>query len=178
MMSSGMIRVGVITVSDKAWQGKRKDLSGALIKERLEAIEARVVAQAIVPDERKDIEEELKQMADKLKVDLIFTTGGTGLSPRDVTPEATAAVTHREVPGLSEVIRLRGRDATPFAVLSRARAGIRGRTLIINLPGSPRGVEESLQAILAVIPHGIEILRGDGGECAQNSCQKESRPSM
>ncbi|NOX96686.1 MAG: molybdopterin adenylyltransferase [Nitrospirae bacterium] len=171
-----MIQVGIITISDKAWQGKRKDRSGELIKELLEKIESRVVVCEVVPDERKCIEEKLKKMADELEVDLILTTGGTGLSPRDVTPEATLAVIQREVPGLTELIRSQGRKSTPYAVLSRARAGIRDRTLIINLPGSPRGVKESLEAILDVIPHGIEILRGEKGECAQNSCQKESRP--
>ena len=161
-----MIRVGIITISDKVWQGKREDRSGELIKELMCATDARVIGHEVVPDERECIEEKLKAMADKLNVDLILTTGGTGLSPRDVTPEATAAVIHREVPGLSETIRSQGKESTPFAILSRGKAGIRNKTLIINLPGSPRGVEESLQAILAVLPHGIEILRGERGECA------------
>ncbi len=178
-MGPEMIKVGIITVSDKSWQGKRKDRSGELIKELVGGMDAQVIEHEVVPDERNYIEETLKMMADDLKVDLILTTGGTGLGPRDVTPEATAAVIHREVPGLAEAIRSRGRESTPFAILSRARAGIRDRTLIINLPGSPQGVKESLEAILAVIPHGIEILRGEGGECAQESQgQKESRPML
>ncbi len=114
-----MIKVGIITVSDKSWQGKRKDRSGELIAELLGGIEAQVIEHEVVPDEREYIEETLKMMADNLKVDLILTTGGTGLAPRDVTPEATAAVIHREVPGLAEAIRSRGRESTPFAILSR-----------------------------------------------------------
>lgn len=172
-----MIRVGIITVSDKTWQGKREDRSGELIKELIREISPRVIKHEVVPDERKDIEEKLKLMADELKVDLILTTGGTGLSPRDVTPEATTAVIDREVPGIAETMRLEGRKATPFAILSRARVGARNKTLIINLPGSPGGVKQSLEAILAVIPHALEIIRGEGGECALHiHNQKESRP--
>jgi len=162
-----MIRVGVVTISDKSWQGKREDKSGELIKELMGKVEAQIIKHDVVPDERECIEEKLKMMSDELKVDLILTTGGTGLAPRDVTPEATAAVIDREVPGITEAMRAQGRQATPFAILSRAVAGARNKTLIINLPGSPNGVKQSLEAILAVIPHAIEILRRDGGECAQ-----------
>lgn len=166
-----MIRVGIITVSDKTWQGKREDTSGELIKELIGGIDARVIKHEVVPDERKHIKEKLKMMADELEADLILTTGGTGLAPRDVTPEATMAVIDKEVPGIVETMRLQGRKATPFAILSRAMAGARNKTLIINLPGSPSGVKQSLEAILAVIPHAIEILRGEGGECAlQRPC--------
>ncbi len=161
-----MIKVGIITVSDRVSAGKREDRSGKLIKELMGQIDAQVVKQEIVPDERKEIEQKLKELSDTLKVDLILTTGGTGLSPRDNTPEATASVIDKEVPGIAEVMRLRGLDFTPFAILSRAKSGIRAKTLIINLPGSPDGVKQSLQAILPAIPHAVEVLRGQAGECA------------
>lgn len=158
------IRVGVLTTSDLGAQGQREDVSGATIKEIVaERLGAEVVEYEIVPDEQEVIETMLVEWADVSGVDLILTTGGTGFSPRDVTPEATQAVIERPVPGLTEAMRNQGLQSTPHAMLSRAVAGIRGKTLIVNLPGSPKAVREGLEVILPAIPHAIEILRGDAG---------------
>jgi len=162
-----MIRVGVLTASDKGFAGERTDESGKVIIAMIEQIDARIVGYSIVPDERRDISEYLKNLADELKADLILTTGGTGFSPRDITPEATLDVIDRQVPGIPEAIRAKSLEITPKAMLSRAIAGIRGKTLIVNLPGSPKAVRESLEVILPVLPHAIEILTGQGGECAR-----------
>lgn len=162
-----MIRVAIITVSDKGAQGKREDLSGKTIRLILKRIEAQVVWYKIVPDEQNLIQSAMIEAVDKFKVDLILTTGGTGLSSRDVTPEATEAVVEKTVPGISEVIRREGFKKTPLAILSRAMAGIRANTLIINLPGSPKGVRESLGVILETLPHGIAILKGETSECGK-----------
>ncbi|MCK4436558.1 MogA/MoaB family molybdenum cofactor biosynthesis protein [bacterium] len=164
-----MIKVGIITISDKVSEGKREDRSGKLIKELISQMGAQVVKQEIVSDERKEIEEKLKELSDILRVDLVLTTGGTGLSPRDNTPEATASVIDKEIPGLTETMRLRGLDFTPFAILSRAKSGIRAKTLIINLPGSPEGAEQSLRTILPAIPHAVEVLRGEAKREQANS---------
>lgn len=161
------IRVGILTTSDKGSRGERKDESGEAIKEIMTAAGAQVVEYNVVPDQRQVIAEVLKAWCDSGKVDLILTTGGTGFSPRDVTPEATLDVIEREAPGIPEAVRAAGLRHTPRAMLSRARAGIRGRTLIINLPGSVRGVQESLEVILPVLAHGIAILRGEASECAR-----------
>lgn len=158
------IRVGVLTISDWGAQGRREDVSGETIKEMVsERLGAQVTEYEIVPDEQEVIETMLVEWADVSGVDLILTTGGTGFSPRDVTPEATKAVIEREAPGLTEAMRSQGLKSTPHAMLSRAVAGIRGSTLIVNLPGSPKAVRESLEVILAAIPHAIEILRGVPG---------------
>ena len=141
-----MIKVAVLTVSDSCSQRKREDVSGQTIRNILDA----------------DIEEELVRLAEEAKADIVFTTGGTGFGPRDVTPEATAAVCERMVPGLPEIMRQEGLKKTKKAVLSRAAAGIRGNTLIINLPGSPKGVRESLDAIIDVLPHAVDMLLGKG----------------
>ena len=156
-----MIRVALITVSDRSAHGERKDLSGDIIREMLEKIEAEVVWYKIVPDELEAIKLTLKEAIDKWKADLVLTTGGTGLAVRDVTPEATREVIEKIVPGISEAMRLESFKKTPRAILSRAIAGTRGRSLIINLPGSPRGVRESLGVILEALPHGIAILKGE-----------------
>ncbi|MCL5257552.1 MAG: molybdopterin adenylyltransferase [Chloroflexi bacterium] len=162
-----MIRVGILTVSDKGFAGEREDKSGEEIRRLVGTIEAEVVRYDIVPDERELIEQKLREWSDGCAVDLILTTGGTGLSPRDVTPEATLAIVDRLVPGIAEVMRQESLKKTPFAMLSRAAAGIRRSTLIVNLPGSPKSVRENLQSILAALPHGIEKLKGDPTECGQ-----------
>ncbi len=156
-----MIRVAIITVSDRSAYGERKDLSGNTIREMLGEIEAEVVWYKIVPDELEVIKSTLKEAIEKWEADLVLTTGGTGLAVRDVTPEATREVIEKIVPGISEAMRLESFKKTPRAILSRAIAGTRGRSLIINLPGSPRGVRESLAVILEALPHGIAILKGE-----------------
>lgn len=156
---------GVLTVSDKGAQGQRQDESGPALRALLEAAGGRVAQYQIVPDEPAQISAVLCAWADREKLDLILTTGGTGFSPRDHTPEATLAVCNRLAPGLAETIRAEGRKKTPQAMLSRAVAGIRGRTLIINLPGSVKGVTESLAAVMPALPHGLEVLRGEAADC-------------
>ncbi len=159
------IRVGILTCSDKGSLGKRIDTSGPAIKtiiERLsdKAIEFRVVKYKIIPDEKETIVSFLKQWSDKDKLNLIFTTGGTGLAKRDVTPEATREIIDYEIPGFAEIMRVQGYQKTPFAILSRALAGLRKKTLIVNLPGSERAVKENLSFILPVLPHAVEIVSG------------------
>jgi len=158
------IRIGILTMSDKGSRGERIDESGSLIKELTREL-GDVVAYEIIPDEKELIKKKLVEYSEK--VDLILTTGGTGLSPRDVTPEATMEVIDRFIPGIGEAMRYEGLKKTPRAMLSRAVAGVRGKTLIINLPGSPRAVRENLEVILSVIPHAIEKIQGDPSECAQ-----------
>ena len=159
-----MITVAVLTMSDKGSKGERKDLSGPLIQDMLKSISAEVRHSEILPDEKELIKEKLIKYSKE--VDLIFTTGGTGLSPRDVTPDATLEVIDRQVPGIAEAMRSEGLKKTSRAMLSRAVAGVRGKSLIINLPGSPRAVKENLAVILDVIPHAIEKMKGDPSECA------------
>ncbi len=162
-----MVTVGILTISDTASRGGREDLSGDAIREMISTIGGEVAEYRIVPDEVDQIAECLRAWADGRALDLVLTTGGTGLSPRDVTPEATRSVLTREVPGIAEAMRLEGLKHTPRAMLSRAVAGVRGRTLIVNLPGSPRGVRESLGAVLDVLPHALEMLHGgDHGAAA------------
>ncbi len=159
-----MITVAVLTLSDKGSKGEREDLSGPLIADLLKPIGADLKYYGILPDEKELIKEKLIEYCGK--VDLILTTGGTGLAPRDVTPDATLEVIDREVSGIAEVMRGEGFKKTSRAVLSRAVAGIKGNTLIINLPGSPKAVKETLEIILDVIPHAIEKIKGDTTECA------------
>lgn len=161
------ITAGIITVSDRGARGEREDLSGAAIARLLATSSARVDAVAIVPDEKNSIRALLMEFADQRGLDLILTTGGTGLSPRDVTPEATREVIEREIPGLTEMVRREGARKTPFAALSRAVAGIRGRSLIINLPGSPVAVKENLEVLLPLLNHAIEKIQGDQRDCAR-----------
>jgi molybdopterin adenylyltransferase len=160
------MKVGILTVSDKGARGEREDRSGPAIREMMEAAGGEIVRARIVADEQADIRAALIEWSDE-GLDLILTTGGTGFSPRDWTPEATKAVIERETPGIAEAMRRAGQEKTPTAMLSRAAAGIRKRTLIVNLPGSEKAVRESLEAILPALPHGVEILKGTASECAK-----------
>ena len=157
---------GILTLSDKGARGEREDLSGRAIRDLLDARVFSVEAYDVIPDERDRISEVLVEWADRKRLALILTTGGTGVSPRDVTPEATRAVIEREVPGMAEAMRWASLQKTPHAMISRAVAGIRGRCLIVNLPGSPRAVRENLEVILPALPHAIEKIHGDPSECA------------
>jgi molybdopterin adenylyltransferase len=163
-----LMRAGILTISDKGARGERMDESGQTIRALLERDGVEVTHYSIVPDEADQIRTILTEWSDARRLDLILTTGGTGLSPRDVTPEATASILERTAPGISEAIRAEGMKKTMRAMLSRGTAGVRGSTLIVNLPGSTRAVRESLEAILAVLFHGIEILQGTSGECGSN----------
>ena len=156
-----MLNFGILTISDKGWRGQRSDESGKTIRDRLSSLDSRVVSYEVVPDEKDVIASKLAEWADEGRIDVILTTGGTGLGPRDITPEATLAVVERAVPGLAEAMRAETFSKTPFALLSRAVAGIRGRCLIINLPGSPKAVRECLEIVLPVIPHAVEIIKGE-----------------
>ena len=158
-----MITVAVLTLSDKGSKGEREDLSGPLIQNILKGINGEIRFYDVLPDEKELIKGKLIEYAEK--VDLILTTGGTGLSPRDVTPDATIEVIDRQVTGIAEAIRFEGYKKTKRAMLSRAVAGVRGRTLIINLPGSPKAVRENLEVIMDVLPHAIEKIKGDPSEC-------------
>ncbi|HXG42540.1 MAG TPA: MogA/MoaB family molybdenum cofactor biosynthesis protein [Dehalococcoidia bacterium] len=154
-------RVGILTVSDLGARGLRPDTSGQAIREIISSLDAQIVRYEVVPDERDQIEDRLRRWADDDGLDLVLTTGGTGLGPRDVTPEATRAVIDREAPGLVMAMVCEGLKHTPLAMLTRAVAGLRGRTLIVNLPGSPKAVRENLQVILPVLPHALELARGE-----------------
>lgn len=162
-----MIKVAILTVSDKGSRGEREDTTSVAIKEVLDPNLYEVVETKIVPDEVEDIKCELIRFCDDLKVDLVLTNGGTGFSRRDVTPEATLAVIEKIVPGIPEAMRAKSLEITPKAMLSRAVAGIRKGTLIINLPGSPKGAVENLNVVLPALKHGIEILKGEASECAR-----------
>lgn len=159
-------RVGILTVSDKGARGERTDESGpriaALLPDAYAAVDCRMV-----PDEQAEIAQALRALCDEVRCDLVLTTGGTGFSPRDVTPEATLAVCGRMAPGIAEAIRAESLRITKRAMLSRGVSGIRGRTLVINLPGSPKAVEESMAVFIGVIGHGLALLRGTDGECAR-----------
>ena len=155
------LRFGILTLSDRSSRGERADSSGPALATLVQAQGWSVVKQSLLPDEESAIREILTSWADSNEMDVILTTGGTGFSPRDVTPEATRAVIHREAPGLSEAMRLASLKITPHAMLSRVVTGIRKKTLIINLPGSPKGAVENLEVILPVLPHAVQLLRED-----------------
>lgn len=159
------IRVGILTMSDKGSRGEREDKSGAVIKEILGEINAEIPLYEVIPDEMELITEKLNEW--KGQVNLILTTGGTGVAPRDVTPEATRAVLDRELPGYPEAMRMESLRITPRAMGTRAVAGVAGQCLIVNLPGSPKAVEECLRVILPVIPHTIAVIQGNVDECAR-----------
>jgi len=163
MIIGGLIDVhkaGVLTISDKGHKGERKDVSGDIITRILHRLEVVVACYEVVPDEESIIANTLALWADKGDLDFIITTGGTGLSPRDVTPEATRTIIDKELPGMTELMRMHGYKKTPTAVLSRAVAGARGNCLIINLPGNPAAVEEYLELIVPIIPHAVDTLKG------------------
>ena len=160
------IHAAIVTLSDKGSKGEREDESGSIIREMIEGIGASIEHYEILPDEQQGIVVLLKRLSDAGNIDLIVTTGGTGVSPRDVTPEATREVIERELPGMAEAMRAESLKKTPHAMISRAVAGIRKRTLIINLPGSPRAVRENLAVVLPALPHVIEKMKGDIGDCA------------
>ena len=159
------IRAAILILSDKAYRGEREDKSGPALKAILEA-HAEVVSIAVLPDEQAQIADYLRNACDSGAMDVLFTSGGTGLAPRDVTPEATLSVIERAVPGIPEAIRAYSLQKTNRAMLSRGIAGVRGRTLIVNLPGSPKAVAECMEVVLPVLAHAVETLRGDAYECA------------
>lgn len=161
-----MLRAGILTVSDRSSQGLREDAAGPALADLLESRGIRAEWMAVVPDDRRKIGEVLISWADEERADLIVTTGGTGLSPRDVTPEATVEVIERTVPGMSEAMRSASMSQTPHAMISRAVAGVRGTTLIINLPGSPKGAVENLEVVLPAVEHAVGKIQGDPTECA------------
>ena len=162
-----MKRAAIITASDSGYRGEREDLSGPAIKEILEREGYEVISMDILPDDQVMLAGKLQEIADSEKAELILTTGGTGFSERDVTPEATEEVIERKVPGIPEAIRAYSMTITKRAMLSRATAGIRGKTLIVNLPGSPKAVRESLEYIIDALAHGLEILSGAARDCAR-----------
>lgn len=162
-----MYKTGILILSDKGSRGEREDMSGQQIREMLEGHGFEFLYYEVIPDEKELIREKLILACDKLRLDLILTSGGTGFSRRDVTPEATMEVIEKLTPGIPEAIRFYGLQKTPKAMLSRAVAGIRGNTLIINLPGSVKGVRESLEAVMPALDHGLDILIGSATECGQ-----------
>lgn len=170
-----MIRAAVLTVSDRSSRKERADASGPAVAEVLSRLPAEVEQQVVVPDEQRLISRALCHFSDVLGLDLVVTTGGTGVDPRDVTPEATWEVIDREVPGMAEAMRAESRRKVPAAMLSRAVAGVRGKTLIVNLPGSPGGARENLEVLLPVLPHAIEKIHGMGGDCQARPADEKGR---
>lgn len=162
-----MYTIGIITSSDKGYAGEREDKSGEAIKEMVEDNGFKVVRKVILPDDKEMLSQEFMYMCDKLKVNLVLSTGGTGFSPRDITPEATKMVIERECPGICEAIRYYSIQITKRAMLSRAISGIRGQTLIVNLPGSPQACKEALESVLNDIKHGLDVLLEKSKECAR-----------
>jgi len=153
------MKIAIVTVSDSCFEGKREDKSGKVAKEMVATL-GEVKEYKIVPDEKEHLRSTLLELMDKGEITLVLTTGGTGLSPRDITPEVTREIIEKEIPGLVELVRIKTYHLSPTSVLSRAVAGIRGKTLVINLPGSPRGVKECLQLLLPLLPHAVEMMQG------------------
>ncbi len=158
-MTDAQLRVAILTISDRSYRGERPDTSGPQLEQRMRSLGWQVTATALVPDDMEMIRQKLQQWCDEDVADLILTTGGTGVSPRDVTPEATQSILERPLPGITEAMRTASLQITPHAMLSRAMAGIRKRTLIINLPGSPKGALENLETVLPALPHAIALIR-------------------
>ncbi|RJX24204.1 MAG: molybdopterin adenylyltransferase [Dethiobacter sp.] len=159
------IQAAILTASDRSARGEREDLSGKVIEEIAWSNGWEIVCYGVVPDDKETIKVELIRLADNVKADLVLTTGGTGLAPRDFTPEATLEIIEKEVPGIAETMRMESLKKTPHAMLSRAVCGVRGKTLIVNLPGSPRAVRECLEVILPVIPHALQLMQGEVSDC-------------
>jgi molybdenum cofactor synthesis domain-containing protein len=162
------LKVGVLVISDSTFKGERKDESGEIIRNRLKEYPIVLEEFIILPDDKEKISKEVIRLSDKQKLDIIITTGGTGLGPKDVTPEATKEVLDRIVPGITEAMRSFGQRRTPYAMLSRNLAGVRGKTLIINLPGSSRGAEESMNSLFPGILHSMKMIRGGGHNSSKN----------
>jgi molybdenum cofactor synthesis domain-containing protein len=162
-----MFKVVILTMSDRGSKGEREDSSGPLIEEMVKDLPGEVIYYEVIPDEKEMIVSALIKSADRLRADLILTTGGTGLSPRDVTPDATLEVIDKQVPGFAEAMRAESLKKTSHAMISRAVCGIRGSSLIVNLPGSPKSVKENLSVILPALPHALSKLKGDPSECGQ-----------
>lgn len=160
-------KTAIVTVSDRGARGEREDKSGQVLRDRLTAAGFEISYQTVIPDEIEEIREVLIDLSDRKHFALILTTGGTGVSPRDVTPEATLSVIDRVVPGMAEAMRAASLQKTPHAMISRAVAGIRGRCLIVNLPGSPKGAMENLETVLPALPHALDKILGDPSDCAQ-----------
>jgi molybdenum cofactor synthesis domain-containing protein len=166
MTDQGEFRIGVLTLSDKGARGEREDVSGQVVREMVAGL-GEVIRYQVIPDDLETIVETLVEWVDEHHLDLILTTGGTGLSPRDVTPVATARVIDWEIPGMAEAMRGASLLKTPHAMLSRALVGVRGTSMIINLPGSPKGVRENLEVVLPALGHGLRKLKGDPEDCAR-----------
>lgn len=165
----GMRRVAILTISDKGSRGEREDLSGPMLKEILNKAGFSIAKVEVLPDDQQLLEQRLRHLADESGLDLVVTTGGTGVSPQDVTPDATLAVIDREVPGMAEAMRLSSLAKTPHAMLSRAVVGVRGQTLIINLPGSVKGARENMQVLLPALDHALDKIQGDPSDCGNMS---------
>lgn len=168
------IKAGILTASDRSASGAREDESGVLLKALLESLPAEVVAYQVLPDEKDLLSRTLIHLSDLFACDLVLTTGGTGLAPRDHTPDATREVIDKEIPGIAQAIREMSMKKTPFAMLSRGISGVRGRTLIINLPGSPKAVAETFEILRPILSHAVELLRGDVSDC-RNSPQQHPK---
>ncbi|HTP79230.1 MAG TPA: bifunctional molybdenum cofactor biosynthesis protein MoaC/MoaB [Bacteroidota bacterium] len=156
------IRAGVVVMSDSVAAGKKEDLSGRVIQERLKSLEIKVADYKVIPDDPEMIDKELRRLSDKLKLDIVLTTGGTGLGPRDNSPDSTGRLLEKEIPGIAETLRAHGQSRMPFAMLSRGKAGVRGKTIIVNLPGSRRAVEESLDVLFPALLHVLRMMEGEG----------------
>lgn len=169
-------RVAILTASDRAFRGERPDASGPALKTCVDALPAEVVLYRVLPDERALLREAMIECADRLHCDLVLTTGGTGLGLRDHTPEATWDVIEKEVPGIAELVRRAGLRQTKFAILSRAVAGIRGKTLIINLPGSPEAIQNAFEVLASVLKHACDLIRGHVHDCQASKTEEHEHP--